>query len=1004
MRVINNLILLLIIILSIIPIGMISNSYAANTLNEAITHSTTNNQSSHKITPNQPKLIHLSSNSNVSPLKIGDEINPYAFYDSEPAPMGIADYGVSPNGPFIRESNAWLGIVCINGLSAESTLDTPCVSYQLNIVLNYQYNGYTYALWVQDVAYYDTANNEVYFEDAIFNLSSFNANVTGLIGNGQIYNNQVYLYEIGPFSVSLPATIQFLVNVSTNYLGQPVIYMWYNDGYGWVNYDIITVANVFDASNVYFLVDGYSYTPAGLFYDAELVMGGPGDGSCAYIYYSNVYFRLYYWNGHNYQEVRNAYDFGSNTAETVNNVNVQTYYYTSYGIYLAGLSAGVGSLYELWDQDSTTQLTIYANTQSGYVYVYNDSFPYSTAILGENLVPLSEIPFTGGEATLTLNPMNYAILVYNQNGQLVGEANINAYAGESESTDTTQFSVSVNNPTITVGVHSTSTVNINVNAYGNVTVNVISPPGISYSLSQTQFYVYGSGSDTLTITGINTGTYILTVNVTLFPGFYSTKTITVNVILPTVPFTLSYNVIGQSLSQTPEVTFEFPNGSITTIAFTSGFTVNVPKGTTYTVEQIIGSSSNIRWATPNQVSGTINGQTTITITYYEQYLVTFNYQVTNGQWSYTPPTVTYNYFGTSTTQSAPTTVWVDYNSPYQFSQMITNNNERIVAINYQGTVTSPTTITASYYIQYYVTVNSPIPVYALINNMNASLVSNWYNGSATIEIENITYYPSQGTRDVITTISPSVSFTLTSPTTITINTVTQYYLNVSSPMPIYAIINGKNETLTSNWYNAGTKIEVENISYYPSLHERYVMKSISPSTQFTLNSPTSIKVNAIKQYFVTVNSIIPVKAYINGSLTYLNSSWINEYTTIGILNYTYYVNSLERYVIINISPQSFSVKSPITVNISTVKQYLVTINNVSTWYNEGSKVLLSASVPIYDIGEFVGTYNVSPGTYVTVNSPIVEKLVESPNYIFYGGISGAAGAIAAITIILMRKK
>ncbi|QGA53918.1 hypothetical protein GFS03_04670 [Sulfolobus sp. E5-1-F] len=993
-----RLLLLVLTILSIIPVSMIFSP-----------HTNLNVQSlsqSHSLN----RVYFPPSAHNISPLKIGDQINPYAYYSSEPAPMGIADYGLSPNGPFIRNTTSWWGIVEINGLSAISN-GSSWVSFQLNVVLNYQYNGNTYALWVQDVAVYNTESGETYILDNIWNFTSPKANVNGLEGNGGIYYDSnsgllYYAYEApNPTTLTLPATIQLFVSVSTNTNGQPVIYFWYNDGNGWVNYDVVTVTNVFDASNVYFLVDGYTTTGNGLLYDAELVMGGPGGGLCANVFYSDVFFFLYYWNGHNYQEVRNAYNFGSDTAETVNNVNVGEYYYPLYGILTSGLTSGRGSLSQIWNQDNTVQLTIYANTYDGYVYVYNESYPYSTATQYENSIPLSEMSFAGGQVTLTLYPMNYAILVYNQNGQLVGEANINTYSGENAVTSTTQFSVSVSNTILKVAVHSTSTINININAYGTVTVNVIGPQsGLSYSLSQTQFYVDGSGTTTLTINGINTGTYTLIVNVTLFPGYYIIQTITVNVIVITVPFTLTYTVNGQSLPQSPEVTFNFPNGTVMTIPFTSGFTIQVPTGTTYTVQQIIGGGSNVRWATENQVSGTISGSTSISVTYYEQFLVTFNYQVINGQWSYGSPSVTYYYFGTPTVASTPTTVWVDYNSPYQFSQMITSNSERIIGTNYQGTITFPGTITANYYVQYYISVNSPIPVYALVNGKNVSLVSNWYNGSVTINVENITYYPSQLTRDVIISVSPSNIIDVTSPITITVNTITQYYVNVSTPMPIYAIINGKNTTLTSNWYNSGTEINVENITYYPSTSERYVMKSISPGMVFTISSPTNVEITAIKQYFIRVNSVIPVKAYINGTLSYLNSSWINEYTNIGILNYTYYVNSQQRYVILNISPQSFTVKNPLSVNVSTVRQFLVTINNVSTWYNEGSKVLLSANVPIYDVGKFVGTYNVSPGTYITVNSPIVERLVLSPNYVFYGGIAGAVIAIVIAVVLLSKRK
>ena len=41
--------------------------------------------------------------------------------------------------------------------------------------------------------------------------------------------------------LTLPTTIYLLVNVTVNSKGEPVIYFWYNDGYGWVSYDTVTV-------------------------------------------------------------------------------------------------------------------------------------------------------------------------------------------------------------------------------------------------------------------------------------------------------------------------------------------------------------------------------------------------------------------------------------------------------------------------------------------------------------------------------------------------------------------------------------------------------------------------------------------------------------------------------------------------------------------------------------------------------------------------------------------
>jgi len=945
----------------------------------------------------------------------GGQVNIHLGYSSEPAPMGIADYGRYPDGgAFTRESTQWLGAVIINSLSALST-NSICpytVSFQLNTVLNYEYNGYTYALWVQDIARFNTQTDEIYFLNNIWNYSAPFANVTGVSGNGQIctsvrtyngitYYQTFYFYNAtnylgSPAFVTLPTTVYFLVNVTNNSLGQPVICFWYNDGFGWVHFDTVTVTNVIDASNANFLVDGYTYTGSGNYYDSELVLAGPYGGLCSYLESGNVYFSLFYWNGHNFQEVRNAYNYGSDTAETVNNAIVQSYSVPSDGVYWAELTVGSGGLYNLWNQDDTTQLTVYASVSSGYIYVYNENIPYS-----EGTQEAFEVPFAGGEATLTLYPMDYAILVYNQNDNLVGEANIYAPPGQSVSTYTTTFSMSLNENNIDLYAGETNTVGITVNAYGNVTINVISPPGVDTSFTQETVYVYGEKTIDLVINPTQTGTFAITVNASIFPGYYITQGLILHVQEPLLTATFEYSTIGQQLPQQPEITLTFPNGTTLTLELYNGESVRVPEGTVYTLEQTI-SEGNIRWATPTMVTGVINNnQMTVTATYYEQYLVNFEYVIVNGQWTSTSPTVTYYYFTSEESASLPTQVWVNYNSPYYYSQNITVGNERIISTNYESTVTSPGTINVYYTVQYYVTVKSQIPVYAIINNQNTSLSSGWYNGNVVIQIENVTYYPSSGERYVVTSISPSETVTIDSPITIQINTQKQFYLTLVTKIPVYAMVNGVNESLKSGWYNPNTSISVENLTYYPTNDIRYVIVGIEPSERITVNSPMTVKINTIKQDYVTVNSVIPVKAIINGNMTYLNTSWMNKGTSIYVINYTYYVTNNERYVIINISPQSFTVTSPITVNISTVKQFFVTINNVSAWYNQGSMITLKANVPIYEVGEFVGTYNVSPNTVITVNSPIIESLVLRPNYVFYGEVGGVIVVVVAVIVVVL---
>jgi len=489
-------------------------------------------------------------------------------------------------------------------------------------------------------------------------------------------------------------------------------------------------------------------------------------------------------------------------------------------------------------------------------------------------------------------------------------------------------------------------------------------------------------------------------------GGVAVGSINVNVIqrTPLVTVHLGYSVIGQPIPQTPNITLTFPNGSTTTVPLQG--TINVPSGTLYQVESAI-TEGNIRWATNYVSTGTITPTTTsITPTYYQQYLVTFNYTVQGGN-GYTPPTVYYHSLGTNETAEAPATVWVDVNSAYTYSPQLQSSvqGERWITTNYTGIVKAPGEINAYYINQYLVTLQSQVSVYAIVNGVNETLNStNWFTQGTTIKLENITHYVSSTERYMIANFSPSALITVNQPTTITVNTIIQYLINVNSPVQLGAFINGENESLTSGWYNQGTTIKIENLTYYTGSGERLIIGKVLPAPQLTVNASYTITATTITQYFVNVSSPIPVQVLINGSKATLNSSWINSGTTIQVLNYTYNVSPQERIIIVGISPsQSFTVKSPVNLKLLTTTQYLVTINGVSKFYNSGSKIILNASVPFYETALFKGTYNVSPSSAITVNQPITETLVVSPNYLILGVIASVIIIVIAVVVILLRR-
>ncbi len=360
------------------------------------------------------------------PLSTGSRhsVNPYVKYKNEPAPMGIGDFGLGPGGsPYSMNTTSFTGIVKIANFktynSSLSGSEKTEASIQLNLHLNFTYNGKTYIYWIQNVAVLNTAHStpSIFILDNIWNQTTNNnpsIYSNSLAGNGSVYTYKgqgYYEYQINSVLnskyIELRAT-SALVN------GYPHVYMYYNSGNGWTKYDNINFTfanNVVKDQN--FVVQGHHYDPQNNICDAELILGGPGDGKSTKAISSNLTMQLEYWNGHNYQAVSNTYDFGSSTAETISNVNVTAD--TSFpGAYVVN---GTGSLYQLYNKNNLSFYNLTANyIISGYIMVNNERYN-----------------FKNDRLNLTLLPGIYNISLYSSYNQLIYSTNLSIKEGSTNS-------------------------------------------------------------------------------------------------------------------------------------------------------------------------------------------------------------------------------------------------------------------------------------------------------------------------------------------------------------------------------------------------------------------------------------------------------------------------------------------------------------------------------------------------------------------------------------------
>jgi thermopsin len=293
---------------------------------------------------------HVAKDAYVNPYNSytsGAYVNPYNSYTSPPAPTGIADYGLynysSTGGPIIPYTimtDEVLGYANITSLLAyyqqamEYGVSPYSATLQLNVVLQVNTTNGTYAYWLQDVASFQTNESQVTFIDNIWNLTGSGSMLSSsaVSGNGTVASagqGNTFYYDVGPtYTYSFPFAFVLVINVSYT---PNATYIWFGfeilqngtpvSSPQYYYYDEVEISQPGIVSAAIYIT-GNNYTPNGLYYDAELVWGGGGNGAPTQFVYLNSTLGLYYVNSSgNLTPMPSLYTFGSDTAESAYNVN-----------------------------------------------------------------------------------------------------------------------------------------------------------------------------------------------------------------------------------------------------------------------------------------------------------------------------------------------------------------------------------------------------------------------------------------------------------------------------------------------------------------------------------------------------------------------------------------------------------------------------------------------------------------------------------------------------------
>lgn len=378
--------------------------------------------------------LEVKNDISINPQYVGPALPTQISYPQprNPAPMGIADYGVDSNGYYEYTTQSFVGLITLNSLS---TLGDSSTTIQLNVFFCFTAQGSNHTYWIQNIAGVWPSHKQINFGSYIFNFSGGKISDQGLIGSGQALPQNSYYscYNSSCLGQNAqlvyPATVMLNLTSGFTSTNQPFVDFCYDDGYGLVTYDHV-IFNVMGASSCGFKVRG---TSTGMFYyNSELVFCGAGSLVPTVTFaQSDVRLRLEYWNGHNYQMVTNAYNFGSVTSESAANVSSRTSYHADNGTVFADVRAGNGSQGVLYTENTTGTINMKAPS-SGALYVVNATSGKSEC----------KYDFLDGEVTINIYPGYYNLRLF-QDGLYFDQGNFTISGGQKLS-----FQAQTDTPTI----------------------------------------------------------------------------------------------------------------------------------------------------------------------------------------------------------------------------------------------------------------------------------------------------------------------------------------------------------------------------------------------------------------------------------------------------------------------------------------------------------------------------------------------------------------------------
>ncbi|MGC8657144.1 MAG: thermopsin family protease [Thermoplasmata archaeon] len=341
------------------------------------------------------------------------------LYTTGPAPMGIAYYGTFDNSTFITNTTSYEAMLNLSSFNASYPGDTQngmpnSVSVQLNTVLSNVtlFGNDSYVFWTQNVVEFN--GRSMQFIDNIWNFSNsnFEMSMNSMLKHSGILSTQYY-YAIGPsFNISYPFSLKLYNNatVESNNDAMYFNYSLYTGGKVYSgSYDMVIFSSNSSKTIVppHFEVNGRQYTPTTFIpYDAELIFGGPGDGSNTVISNISGYDTLMYMSNGVYKPINSSYNVGSETGET--SMGISTWWSVRNSMPVEHLSQGPSFIMPLWNESSGISkghITISGSVNPSYAFVFMAPYNQKNPMALNNTSYSPTMP--DGSFSFNLAPGNY---------------------------------------------------------------------------------------------------------------------------------------------------------------------------------------------------------------------------------------------------------------------------------------------------------------------------------------------------------------------------------------------------------------------------------------------------------------------------------------------------------------------------------------------------------------------------------------------------------------------